>query len=603
MKLTSGDVRARYRQFFEKHGHKSIPPAPLVLANDPTTLFTSSGMQPLVPYLLGQPHPLGKRLVDVQPSLRLEDIDEVGDNRHTTFFEMLGNWSLGDYFKKEQLTWFFEFLTKDLGLSKERLYVSLFEGNQSVPKDNESLAIWKSLGVVDNHIFFYGVNRNWWSRSGPPDKMPPGEPGGPDSEVFFDFGADLKLHENSLFKNEPCHPNCDCGRFLEIGNSVFMQYVKTESGALEELPNKNVDFGGGLERMTAAVNNDPDIFKIDTLAPVIQSIEDVTESSYDNSEQCSSMRVVADHIRAATFLIGDGVVPSNKAQGYILRRLLRRAAVKMHTLVGGLTPIPGFQEISKTVLAVYNDSEYFRKANIKSLVDSVIADEMNKFGTSLDRGLKEFNKMSEEQLPSLFAFNLFQTYGFPFEITEELFRQKGKQLSRAEFDEIYRGHKELSRKASAGMFKGGLADHSEAVTKYHSATHLLHAALRQVLGDHVHQDGSNITGERLRFDFTHPTKLTADEIREVEAIVNEKIKENLLRKVETKPYQEAVDSGALAFFKQRYPDIVTVYSFGDFSREVCGGPHVESTGQIGPIKIFKSEKIAAGVQRLYASLD
>jgi len=608
--MTGNDLRQKYLDFFVSRDHLLIPSAPLVPENDPTTLFTSSGMQPLVPYLLGQPHPSGKtRLVDSQKSFRAQDIEEVGDNRHTTFFEMLGNWSLGDYFKKEQLPWIFEFLTKEVGLDPHKLYITVFSGdpNNNIPRDDESIKIWKDIfhqhgidadlvelvtekkgyeeGMQGGRIFSYNAKKNWWSRSGMPDQMPAGEPGGPDSEIFYDFGTP---HDPEFGKH--CHPNCDCGRFLEIGNSVFMQYQKQEDGSLKELPNKNVDFGGGLERILAAANNDLDVFKTDLFWPVIEEIEKFSDKKYTDNQ--ATLRVIADHLKAASFMIAENIEPSNKQQGYILRRLLRRAAVKMHQLHGGLTPIPAFEAICHRVIDIY--PEYFDSNSDRNKVSIVIGEEMGRFAKTLDKGLRQINTLS--------PFDLYQTYGFPIEVTEELYSQKGKPLDRDKFNQELQKHQELSRTASKGMFKGGLADHSETVTKYHTATHLLHQALRQVLGDHVHQTGSNITADRLRFDFTHPQALTESEIKEAEVLINEQIKKDLPVTNETMTLKEAKAQDALAFFGEKYGDKVKVYSIGSFSKEVCGGPHVAHTGVIGPIKIYKQESVGSGRRRLYAKL-
>ena len=570
--ITSDQVREKYLKFFEKRGHVIIPPAPLVLEKDPTTLFTSSGMQPLVPYLMGQKHELGTRLVDSQPSIRLQDIDEVGDNRHTTYFEMLGNWSLGDYFKEEQLPWIWEFLTEELGLPKEKLYVSIFEGTSDVPEDTTAFNIWKKLGVPEDHIFEYGVKKNWWSRSGTPDQMPAGEIGGPDSEIFFDFGQDLKLHENSEFKDEKCHPNCDCGRFLEIGNSVFIQYVKNADGTLSELPQKNVDFGGGLERITAALNNDPDVFRTDIFWPTIENLENITGKKYDDEKK--NFRIIADHLRASTALIDAGVVPSNKMHGYILRRLIRRIATK-------------FNQIEKIT------------------DNKIILEEVSKFKVSLDKGIKEINKV--EKITGKIAFDLYQSYGFPLELTVELFKDKGQEVNLEEFKKEFEKHKDASRSTSKGMFRGGLEDHSEETTKLHTATHMLHASLRKVLGDSVSQKGSHITAERLRFDFSYPEKLNDEQINQVFSLINEKIEEDLpVSFVETTP-DEAIKMGALHFFAEKYGEKVKMYTIGSdndfFSREICGGPHVTSTGLLGHARMIKQEKIGSGVIRIYVGLS
>ncbi|MBI1871825.1 alanine--tRNA ligase, partial [Candidatus Collierbacteria bacterium] len=587
--------------------------APIVPQADSTTLFTGSGMQPLIPYLLGQPHPAGKRLVNSQKSFRAEDIEEVGDNRHTTFFEMLGNWSLGDYFKEAQLSWFWQFLTDEIKLDPQKLYVSVFIGDEenNIPADEETVAIWEGLfkekgieaktirlgsvekaselGMQGGRIFYYDVRKNWWSRSGIPSQMHDGEPGGPDSEVFYDFGTphDLKY-------GKECHPNCDCGRFLEIGNSVFMQYQKQTNWTLKELPKKNVDFGGGLERIAAAANNDPDIFKTDLFWPIIEKIENLTAQKYQN--HAPTMRIIADHLKAAVFMISEGLEPSNKQQGYVLRKLLRRAFLKLEQL--GVPVNKATLPIISSVREIYKES-YLSKIGLDKL-EIVIRDEDEKFSKTMHRGMVYISKYPE--ITGKTAFNLFTTFGFPWELTLELAAEKGQEINRAEFEEEFKKHQDLSRKASAGMFKGGLADQSETVTKYHTATHLLQQALRDVLGNHVHQAGSNITGERLRFDFTHTKSLSPDEINKVEEIINEKINEDLTVTSTITPYEEAIKSGALAFFKEKYPEKVTVYQIGDYSKELCGGPHVTHTGEIGKIRIVKQESLGSGVRRIYLQL-
>lgn len=569
--VTTNEVREKYLKFFEKKGHVIIPPAPLVLENDPTTLFTSSGMQPLVPYLMGKKHELGTRLVDSQPAIRLQDIEEVGDNRHDTYFEMLGNWSLGDYFKKEQLPWIWEFLTVELNFNKERLYVSIFEGNDIVKKDTESYQIWKSLGVDESHIFYYGVKKNWWSRSGTPDKMPIGEIGGPDSEIFYDFGKELGLHQTSEWKDEKCHPNCDCGRFLEIGNSVFIQYKKNKKG-LEELPQKNVDFGGGLERITAALNNDPDVFKIDVYWPTIQKLEKITGKKYEENKK--NFRIIADHLRASENLIENGVIPSNKMHGYILRRLIRRMAIK-------------FTEVDKII------------------DNTVILDELKKFKISLEKGLKEIKKV--EKITGKTAFDLYQSYGFPLELTVELFEEKGQKVDLEEFKKEFEKHKQASRSLSTGIFKGGLEDHSLETTKLHTLTHLLHASLRKILGNEVSQKGSHITHERLRFDFSYPQKLSDEQVEKVINMINQKINEGLeVTFKETTP-NEAIREGALHFFAEKYGEKVKVYTIGPednfFSKEICGGPHVTNTKLLENARMIKQQKIGSGIIRIYVGFS
>lgn len=596
--MKSSDIRAKYLKFFESRGHAIIPAAPIVPLDDPTTLFTSSGMQPLVPYLKGQPHPMGTRLVDSQPSFRAEDIEEIGDNRHTCMFEMLGNWSLGDYFKKEQLGWIWEFFTQELGLEKERLYITLFEGNDSVAKDTESLAIWKALGIEESHIYYYPGKKNWWSRAGTPEQMPVGEIGGPTSEVFYEFP---EVSHDSAY-GEKCHPNCDCGRFIEIGNSVFMAYEKV-AGGVKPLPKQNVDFGGGLERIAAAVQRTPDVFKIDMFAPIIKAVETSSGKSYVGNE--APMRVIADHLRAATFMMSEGLEPSNKMQGYVLRRLLRRAAVKARQLGGDAKAI--FSSSIPAVVKNYADAGFIqadKQAHVLAVADA----ELTKFGKALDRGLKEMAKVKPSDLTPQFAFDLFQSYGFPFEVTEELAAKKGVNLDKSAYEAIFAKHKEGSRTASAGMFKGGLADHSEVTTKLHTATHLLHKALRTVLGLEVHQAGSNITPERLRFDYTFAGKPTKEQLAEIEQIINDAISADypVTRRIEDK--EEAIKSGAMAFFAEKYPDKVSVYIIGKnpdqdwFSKELCGGPHVENTGTIGRVSIIKDESLGSGTRRIYAKL-
>jgi len=612
--MTSNEIRQKYLDFFKSKNHKQIPASKLIPENDPTTLFVSSGMQSLVPYLLGQVHPEGKRLVNSQPSFRAEDIEEVGDNRHTTFFEMLGNWSLGDYFKKEQLNWIWKFLTEELNLPKEKLHVSVFEGDEEVPKDNESLEIWKSLGVSDEHIHFYGAKKNWWSRSGPPENMPEGEIGGPDSEIFYEF---TEVKHNEKF-GEKCHPNCDCGRFLEIGNCVFIQFQKTD-GKLKELSQKNVDFGGGLERLAAAVNNKPDIFKTDLFLGVIGYIEGLVGSSNLYGEKSDpNFRIIADHIKAATFLIRDGVEPSNKLQGYVLRRLLRRAALKLHFLDEDRENImKRMSELVFPVMDAYENTGYFEEED-EVRIREVIDEEIKRFEKTLDYGLKEIEKIKE--IDGKIAFNLYQTFGFPFEVAEEIFREKGQEINHTQFEEEFKKHQELSRTASAGMFKGGLADHSEVVTKYHTATHLLHQALRDVLGPQVFQKGSNITSERLRFDFSFNRKMADEEIKKVEEIINRRIEEDLKVDNLLVPLEEAKEMNAIGLFGEKYSEKVSIYGVGPgfaldpdakdqrnrggyYSLEFCGGPHVEQSGVIGGIKITKEEAISAGVRRIRAELS
>jgi len=617
--LTPNQLRQAYLDFFVTQGHAVVPSSPLVPENDPTTLFTGSGMQPMVPYLLGEPHPKGTRIVDSQKCFRSQDIEEVGDNRHTTFFEMLGNWSLGDYFKADQLRWVFTLVTQKMGLDPAHLLVTVFRGSQElgIPRDTESVQIWKTLfaevgieatdvdqaeekGMQGGRIFYYDEKKNWWSRSGVPANMPVGEPGGPDSELFYDFGAELQLHENSVFKLEPCHVNCDCGRFLEIGNSVFMQYQKQADGSFSELPQKNVDFGGGLERMLAANNGDSDVFKTALFLPIIKKLETISGKTYAASEENKrSFRVIADHLKAATMLASDGIYPSNKEQGYFSRRLVRRA-IRYGKMIGIETAFVA--EIVPEIVAIYQTA-YPELAQKAETITEVLMAEEEKFRKSLVKGLKEIEKVPA--LTGEIAFKLYETYGFPLELTEEIAKERGQKVDTVSFQAAFNHHKTASRTASAGMFKGGLADHSEVTTKYHTATHLLHAALRQILGHHVQQKGSNITGERLRFDFSHPQAVTETELRQVEAQVNEWIAQDLSVTKQILPKTEALAQGAIAFFLDKYPDEVTVYTVGHdpltdwVSKELCGGPHVERTGLIGQVGIFKEQAVSAGVRRIY----
>jgi alanyl-tRNA synthetase len=604
--MSPDELRQKYLEFFKERGHAVVPSAPLVPENDPTTLFVGSGMQPLLPYLLGQPHPKGTRIVNSQKAFRSQDIEEVGDNRHTTFFEMLGNWSLGDYFKKEQLTWIYEFFTNVCELDPNRLWVSVFEGNESlgIPRDEEAAQIWQELGISKERIFYYDAKKNWWSRVGEPAKMPVGEPGGPDSEVFFDFGEDLQLHESSPWQNEKCHPNCDCGRFMEIGNNVFMTYLKTKDG-YEELKNKNIDFGGGFERMLAAMNNDPDVFKTELFRPIIDHLEEISDKKYGEFTEINhAFRVIADHIRASVMLAADGVFPSSKEQGYFSRRLVRRA-IRYGKMIG----VEG--EFIGQLVAIIADlykSAYPEIGEKVNEITEALVEEEHRFNRTVKAGLREFQKEISGHLTAEKAFKLFESYGFPLEMSIEEAQRQVATVDpnlEQEFASLKKSHSDESRTASSGMFKGGLQDHSETTVKYHTTTHLLHAALRKVLGEHAMQSGSNITGERLRFDFTHPQAMTTDEIQQVEDMVNEWIAQDLPVTRQTLPKQEALDSGAIAFFIEKYPDEVSVYTIGNadwISKEFCGGPHVAHTGEIGPIELFKEQSSGSGIRRIYARL-
>lgn len=617
--MQANELRKKYLEFFRQRDHAVVPSASMVPENDPTTLFTGSGMQPMVPYLLGETHPKGTRIVDSQKCFRSQDIEEVGDNRHTTFFEMLGNWSLGDYFKEEQLRWFFTFLTHEIGLDPQKLYVTVFSGNEElgIGRDDESVQIWQQLfdevgitatvgeksevhGLEGHRIFFFDEKKNWWSRAGVPDNMPAGEPGGPDSEVFYDFGADKNIHETSEFKDEVCHVNCDCGRFLEIGNSVFMQYQKQADGSFTELAQKNVDFGGGFERILAVLSDSQDMFTTELFTPIISKIEEISEKKYGVSEtQNRSFRVIADHIRAATLLAADGVYPSNKEQGYFSRRLLRRA-IRFGKMIGIEQAF--LAEVARVVASIYAEPYPGVSEKIEK-ISQVFATEEKRFQKALEKGLRELEKI--EKIDGEVAFKLYETYGFPFELTQEIAEERGNSVSKEEFDAAKQAHAQASRQASSAKFKGGLADHSEQTTQYHTATHLLHAALRKVLGDHVQQKGSNITNKRLRFDFSHTAPLSESEKQQVQDQINSWIQADLPVTVATMQKQVALESGAIAFFVEKYPDEVTVYTIGNdpqtdwISKEFCGGPHVQRTGDIPEVEIFKEQSASAGVRRVY----
>lgn len=592
MPLTHVHLRKLFIDFWKKRDHKESPAIPLVPQNDPTTLFTGSGMQPLVPYLLGELHPQGNKLYNIQPCFRSQDIDEVGDNRHTTFFEMMGNWSLGDYFKKEQLAWFWQFLTEVVKLPKEKLYVSVFAGTKDLSPDEESLQIWKELGVSKEKIFKYGPEKNWWSRAGVPENMPAGEPGGPDSEVFFEF-----THiPHSPQYGKTCHPNCNCGRFMEIGNSVFMQYKKNSDGSFSELPKKNVDFGGGMERILAVSNNNPDVFMTSLYQPIISAVEKVSNKTYSDETNKQKIRIIADHLKAASSLINIDVVPSNKERGYFLRRLLRRISVKMLQLKGEAVAAADLIPAVKAIIDIYKDV-YFVDSDIEK-IQPVIEEEINRFNKTLKNGLKILEKIDKPSGKQV--FDLYQSYGFPMELTQELLKEKGFDINKSGFEKEFEKHKNLSRSSSSGMFKGGLADHSSQTIKYHTVTHLIHQALFDVMGESIRQEGSHITGVRLRFDFYSTTKPTDEQIKKVEKIVNKKIQEKLPVEFKIVPKEEAIKLNAKSFFREKYPDMVKVYFVGNYSKELCGGPHVKNTSEIGKIQIYKFEKIGSNLYRIYA---
>jgi alanyl-tRNA synthetase len=645
--MSGNEIRTKYLEFFRAKGHAVVPSAALVPENDPTTLFTGSGMQPMLPYLLGETHPKGTRVVDSQKAFRADDIEEVGDNRHTTFFEMLGNWSFGDYFKEEQISWMFEFLTKAVGLDPQKLYFTVFAGDEknNLAKDDESVAIWQRLlkeaGVSNNvahigseadggkrgmkegeRIFFYEAKKNWWSRAGVPEKMPAGEPGGPDTEMFYDFGSE---HDTKF--GEQCHPNCDCGQFLEIGNNVFMEYVKNAEGTFSKLPQKNVDFGGGLERITAAANNDPDVFKIDLLYDVIKQLETLSRKKYE--ENLIAFRIIADHIRGATFVIGDGIKPSKDEQGYVLRRLLRRS-VRYADMLG--VPAGTLKTLAESVIKTYED-QYTNLTEKKQHIIDTIAQEEEQFRKTLENGLKKLREIAIPEIKTetgnLYPINgrvlflLFSTYGFPFENSVEEINKiraemnypqmlTGAQTSKykSEFKEEMQKHQETSRAGAEHKFKGGLADHSEKVVQYHTATHLLLAGLRKELGEEVHQAGSNITVERLRFDFTYPKKVERAILDRVEQYVNDAITAGATVTMETVSKEAAqADKTVEGSFWDRYPDEVKVYTVTDkngtlYSRELCGGPHVSDTSELqGTFKITSEESSAAGIRRIKAVLE
>jgi alanyl-tRNA synthetase len=627
--MNAQEIRRQYLEFFQQRGHSLIPRAQLVPQNDPTTLFIGSGMQPLLPYLLGKEHPEGNRLVDSQTSFRAEDVDDVGDNRHTTFFEMLGNWSLGDYFKKEQIQWFFEFLVDVVGLDPSRIYVSCFIGDESnnIPRDDESAKIWQELfesrgieakiveigssangdkiGMQGGRIFFYDAKENWWSRAGVPANMASGEPGGSDSEVFFDFGE--QYHDESKWGLP--HPANDSGRFMEIGNQVFMEYVKNESGDFEYLPKKNIDFGGGLERISAAAIDSPDVFRISIMWPVIEKLQLLSGKKYEDHTE--SMRVITDHLRAATFLAVDGVVPSNNQQGYVMRRLLRRAIRYAFEL--GLD-FNICEQIVPVVADMYRDDFPEVESQREQVVQIMIKEE-KVFRQTLKAGVKQLQKLSQNQaeISGADIFKLYDTYGFPKELSLEETETKGFVLTenwQEEFEAEMTAQKERSRSATKGQFKGGLEGTNPMHVKYHTTTHVMYRALRTVLGDHVEQRGSNITEERARFDFNHHEKMTPEQIKEVEDIVNKVIDDDLPVTYEDMPTDKALTSGARGHFGDKYGETSRVYTIGGgdnvYSKELCGGPHVEHTGVLGEdgksFKIIKEQSSSAGIRRIKAVL-
>ena len=626
--MNAQKIRSKYLEFYKKQGHAVVERAPLILTNDPTTLFTGAGMQPMIPYLLGEAHPEGKRIADSQTCLRAQDIDDIGDNRHTTFFEMLGNWSLGDYFKEEQIGWMWTFLTEEIGLDPQRLYVTCFIGapEYNIDKDVEAAKLWQKkfaekgidakmadIGSEEQgaargvnpgeRIFFYDGSKNWWSRNGGPETTPVGDPCGPDSEMFYEF--DFIEHDPKF--GESCHPNCDCGRFMEIGNNVFMAYKKVAEGQFEPLDKPNIDHGSGLERIAAAVNNDPDVFKISLLWPIIEKLQDLSGKDY--ASHTESMRVIADHLRAAAFMAVDGCVPSNKEQGYVMRRLLRRAIRYSFDL--GIEQ-NFLQEVVPTIADLY-EADFPEVKNNRDNIIAVLVKEEKAFRQTLRKGLRQMQRYIDDGLTGEELFTLYDTFGFPVELsTEEAYKQ-GIKLSdnwREEFTAKMDEQRQRSKTARKGQFSGGLEGHDSIHLKYHTATHLLGAALRKVLNaPDLQQHGSNITADRLRFDFNHD-KLTPEEKQAVEDQVNAWIDEDLPVSFAVYPTDEALNMGAIGAFGERYGDEVKVYSIGKdgniVSFEVCGGPHVEHTGVLSEdgkrFKITKEESSSAGIRRIKAVL-
>ena len=585
------DLKDKYLKFFESKGHKIIPSAPIVPENDPTCLFNTAGMQPLVPYLKGEPHPEGKRLADVQKCFRTNDLDEVGDTTHHTFFEMLGNWSLGDYFKEEAIAWSFELLTKHLNIPVERLAVTVFKGNDLVPADTESAELWQKEGIKEERIAFLGEENNWWPN------METSGPCGPDTEIFY-----WRSNEAVPAKFDPENEN-----WVEIWNNVFMQYNHEPDGTFVPLKNKNVDTGLGVERVTAILEGYTDNYKSSVWQDVIRKIEEISGLPYDNEENARSMRIIADHMRAVVMISGDeaGIKPSNTDQGYILRRLIRRIiryAKKLNIDINSTWE----QELAEIIINKY--SKYYSELEKnKTVILQVLQEEKIKFNRTLEKGLREFEKaisnLEGNEINKEIAFRLYDTYGFPIELTEELAKEKGLKVDIEGFKQKFAEHQEKSREGATQKFKGGLSSTGEMETKYHTATHLLNAALKKVLGEHVHQKGSNITAERMRFDFSHNAKMTDEEKQKTEDLVNEYIKMAIPVEKTEMPKEEALKLGAEAMFINKYGDIVTVYKIGDVSIEVCGGPHVSNTSELGHFKIKKEEASSAGVRRIKAILE
>lgn len=576
------EIRNKYLEFFKRHGHAVIPSAPLIPENDPSVLFTTAGMQPLVPYLLGEKHPEGTRLTDYQKCVRTNDIDEVGDNRHLTYFEMLGNWSLGDYFKEESIAMSFEFLTKELGIPVEKLSVTCFAGDEDCPRDEIAANAWKKAGILENHIYYYGKDDNWWIA---------GEEGpcGPDTEMFYDTGKPAC--------SDDCQPSCDCGKYVEIWNNVFMEYFKDKNG-YSKLKQKNVDTGLGLERMTMLLQGKETPFDTELFAPIMKKLEQLQKI-----DSIESRRIVAEHLRSSMMIVSDGGRPSNLDRGYVLRRLIRRMIRHMNKLQINLDELSTLIDINVDNLKeMYPDL-----AKNKEIIKSVILEEKEKFVKTLVNGEREFkkeiNKLKDtKKLSGKVVFKLYDTYGFPPEVTKELAKESGYEIDMKEFEELFKAHQEKSRAGSEQKFKGGLAEQNEITIAYHTATHLLNAALKQVIGENAHQRGSNITVDRMRFDFNCDHKMTDEEKRKTEDLVNKWIQEGLPVTKEEMKKEDAIKSGAECMFIEKYPDIVTVYTIGDVSKELCGGPHVNNTKELGKFKIKKEESSSSGVRRIKAVL-
>ena len=590
--IQANDLRKKYLDFFKAKGHTVIQSASLIPDNDPTVLFTTAGMHPLVPYLLGAKHPAGTRLTDVQKCVRTGDIDEVGDASHLTFFEMLGNWSLGDYFKREAISWSWEFLTKELGISPDRLAVSVFEGDENAPKDTESADIWAECGMDRSRIFFLPKKHNWWGPAGLTG------PCGPDTEMFIDNGKPACSPE--------CSPACNCGKYLEIWNDVFMQYNKTEAGTFEPLSQKNVDTGMGLERTICILQGKSSVYDTDVFAPAISLIETLSGKKYGESDDVTrAMRVVADHTRTATFIMGDdlGVTPSNVDQGYVLRRLIRRAVRFSRTLE---LPEGSLEKIAKVYIDQYKDVYKELERNADKILKEFNL-EVTRFEKTLAQGIKEFDKVAfyleksgNTSISGKLAFKLYDTFGFPIEMTVELASEKGMSVDIEGFNKAFEEHQLKSQAGAEKKFKCGLADDSEETVKLHTATHLLHAALRKVLGTEVAQKGSNITPERLRFDFSFERAMTADEIKQVEALVNEYIKAGVEITCEEMSVEDAKSAGAIGLFMDKYGEVVKVYTMGEYSKEICGGPHASNTADLVSFKILKEQSSSSGVRRIKA---